>query len=217
MDGKKQVTYRSYIVSPFHNISCVVFSIYAMFFVCGLGPDGENVTVFNSSECFTTPRYLHIWAVFNSCGYFYVDFIYMCFIVAEHTALDVQLYVHHLITIGSFYLTVVLMSFQLVFGVIMLFIEVSTSFNSIRWMMYVHHLSDSVWYAVNTVLFAIFFLGARILYMSYIIFALGLPNLIDFFKQSGNKWFEYTIMIQGVVAVSMAMLINFYWMYLIGH
>jgi hypothetical protein len=188
-----------------------------MFFVCGLGKNGENITVFNSSECFSTPRHLHIWAAFNSCGYFYVDFVYLCFIVADHTALDVQLYVHHLMAIGSFYLTVVLMSFQLVFGVIMLFIEVSTSFNSIRWMMYTHNLSDSVWYAVNTVLGAAFFLGARILYMSYIIFALGLPNLIGFFKQSGHRWFEDTIMIEGVVAATLAMTINIYWMYLIGH
>jgi len=81
----------------------------------------------------------------------------------------------------------------------------------------VHHLSDSVWYAVNTILFAIFFLGARILYMSYIIFALGLPHLIEFFKQSRNHWFDYTIMIEGVVAVTLAMLINVYWMYLICH
>ena len=49
-------------------------------------------------------------------------------------------------------------------------------------MMYVHHLNDSVWYAVNTVLFAIFFLGARIVYMSYIIITLGFPNLIAYFK-----------------------------------
>jgi hypothetical protein len=60
-----------------------------MFFVCGLNPKGGNITVFNSEQCFTTPRYLHIWALLNSCGYFYVDFVYMCFVVAEHTALDV--------------------------------------------------------------------------------------------------------------------------------
>ena len=84
-------------------------------------------------------------------------------------------------------------------------------------MMYVHHLNDSVWYAVNTVLFAIFFLGARIIYMSYIIITLGFPNLIGFFKKDGNQWWGYIIMIEGVVAVTLAMLINFHWMYLIGH
>jgi hypothetical protein len=60
-----------------------------MFFVCGLDVNGESLTVLNSTECFTTPRYLHIWALFNSCGYFYVDFIYLCFVVADHTTIDI--------------------------------------------------------------------------------------------------------------------------------
>ena len=94
----------------------------------------------------------------------------------------------------------------------MLFIEVSTSFNSIRWFMFTHNLSDSVWYAVNTVVGALFFLGARIIYMSYIIFALGLPNLINYFKKQGYGWFGCTIMIEGALAVTLAMMINFYWM-----
>jgi len=83
--------------------------------------------------------------------------------------------------------------------------------------MYTHNLNHSIWYSLNTVMFFIFFLGARIVFMTYIIFALGFPNLFGFFRQEGNQWWGYAIMIEGTVAVALAMLINFYWMYLIAN
>lgn len=68
LDGVKQVEYRANVIGPVHSVISVVFATLAMFFVCG-----DGVTVFNSEECFNTARYLHIWALVNTCGYFVQD------------------------------------------------------------------------------------------------------------------------------------------------
>lgn len=47
-----------------------------MFYVC---PDDQ--TVFNNEVCFNTPRYLHIWALVNTCGYFITDTIIIVVVI----------------------------------------------------------------------------------------------------------------------------------------
>ena len=76
MDLRKRVEYRTYIVSPVHALLSVFLSMIAMFWICG-----EGKTVFNDDHCFNTPRYIHIWALINTCGYFIVDFFWIAFIV----------------------------------------------------------------------------------------------------------------------------------------
>ena len=98
MDLRKRVEYRSYICSPIHALLSVFLSVTAMFFICGHGK-----TVFNDAQCFNTPRLIHIWALINTCGYFIVDFIWLAFVVRGTTALDYQMYAHHIIGAFTFY------------------------------------------------------------------------------------------------------------------
>ena len=71
MNTLKQTEYRTYVLSPLHSIAAVIMSVWAMWFVCG-----DDKTVFNDEECMNTVRYIHIWAVLHSCGYFMVDFFW---------------------------------------------------------------------------------------------------------------------------------------------
>lgn len=71
----KQGEYRANIIAPVHSIISVALSVLAMFYVCGFGH-----TPFNNDLCFDTPRYLHIWALVNTCGYFFTDTINIIFI-----------------------------------------------------------------------------------------------------------------------------------------
>ena len=75
--------YRAYVTSPVHAMLSVFLSVTAMFYICG---DGK--TVFDDDHCFNTPRYIHIWALLNTCGYFIVDFFWMACVVGGTTPLD---------------------------------------------------------------------------------------------------------------------------------
>lgn len=98
MDRAKQTEYRTYWCSPLHSMVCVSLSTIAMFFICG---DGK--TVFNNDACMNTVRYVHIWALLHTCGYFMVDFIFLYFVIQGRSALDYQTYAHHLIATLTFY------------------------------------------------------------------------------------------------------------------
>lgn len=67
LDNTKQGEYRSNVMSPIHAISSVIFATLSMFSVC------EEGNVFTNETCFSTARYLHIWALVNTCGYFVQD------------------------------------------------------------------------------------------------------------------------------------------------
>ena len=83
LNRQKQGEYRSNLISPIHSIICVMFSTLAAFKVCGNGQ-----TVFNNEHCMATPRYLHIWALVNTCGYFVTDTFNIVVIIRTFTTLD---------------------------------------------------------------------------------------------------------------------------------
>jgi len=144
MDRAKQTVYRAYILSVVHAIVCVILATISMWYICG---DGK--TVFNSDECLNTPRYIHIWALLHTCGYFMTDFFFMYFVVGGDTALDYQTYAHHLVATATFYQTLYFMDFMVVFGVMLLFIEISTIFLSVRWLLFTHGQGETGAYKIN--------------------------------------------------------------------
>merc|ERR1712110_519322 len=159
MDTRARVEYRSYICSPIHALLSVGLSMIAMFWICGHGK-----TVFNDDQCFNTPRYIHIWALLNTCGYFIVDFFWLAFIVQGTSALDYQTYAHHIIGAATFYQTLYFMDFMVVFGVMLLFTEVSTTYVAIRWILYKHKMEKSMAYNVNALITFLTFLVFRLIY-----------------------------------------------------
>ena len=56
------------------------------------------------------------------------------------------------------------MDFMVVFGVMLLFTEISTIFVSIRWLLYKHNLNDTMAYNVNGIIAFFTFLVFRLAY-----------------------------------------------------
>ena len=61
------------------------------------------------------------------------------------------------------------MDFMVVFGVMLLFMEISTIFVSLRWLLYTHGYGGSIWYALNAGMMFLTFLFGRLIYQVYII------------------------------------------------
>ena len=73
-DNKKQAYFRTTVVSIFHSCICIVLCTIGLLMIC----PGDQ-TVFNSDVCINTVRYIHIWAVITSCGFFMVDLFVIVF------------------------------------------------------------------------------------------------------------------------------------------
>ena len=151
----KQSHYRANIVGPIHALLSVYFAVLTMFYICG---DGK--TVFNNDICLNTPRYLHIWALVNTCGYFLADTFNIVVMIRTFDALDKQMIGHHVIALFTFLGTTAFMNWCLVFGVMLLFVEVSTTYISIRWLIYTHKMHRTACSTFNAfICFLTFFLG----------------------------------------------------------
>ena len=208
----KQGEYRAYAISPFHSLTSVSFAVLAMFYVC---PNGA--TVFNNDECLDTPRYIHIWGVINSSAYFIVDLLNTVIIIREFTTYDIQMIVHHIISVITFLGTLVFMNFTVIFGVMLLFVEVSTTYICIRWLLYTHRLHRTCCQTVNTILCFVTFLLGRLIYQIFILFAYGYPKLGNMFDDLNMPWWKVTLIVEMTLAITVSALMNTYWMFLIIH
>ena len=169
-DVKGRALYRSYICSPIHAMTACFLATIAMFFICG-----GNKTVFNDNECLNTVRYIHIWALLHSTGYFIHDLYVQWVEVGGTSPIDYQTYAHHIIAAGTFYQTLYFMNFMVVFGVMLLFTEISTTYVAMRWLLYKHDMGSSRTYGANAVFMFIFFLFGRLIYQTYIVFWIAIP------------------------------------------
>lgn len=120
-------------------------------------------------------RYLHIWAVLNSCANFLQEFVWLFFVLKGTTSLDYQTYAHHIVAMTTFYQTLYFMDFCVVFGVMLLFTEISTIFVNIRWYQFTHGYSESIWYAINALAAFIMFFFGRIVFQFYIVIDRAIP------------------------------------------
>jgi len=59
---------------------------------------------------------------------------------------------------------------MVVFGVLLLFTEVSTVFLSLRWLLHTHGMGESKWYAVNALAMFFSFLTCRVGFQMYTVF-----------------------------------------------
>ena len=212
MKRSKRGEYRAYVISPVHSVLSVSFSVLAMFFVC---PGDE--TVFNSEECLDTPRYLHIWGIVNSSSYFIIDTFNTVALIREFSTYDYQMIGHHIIAVFTFYGTLVFMNFTTVFGVMLLFVELSTTYICIRWLLYTHRLHRTCCQTVNTIVCFFTFLFGRLIFQVFILFAYGYPLLIKMFDEEEMPWWKVALIVEMALSISVSALMNAYWMYLIIH
>ena len=80
----KRTEYRANVLSIFHASIAVILSSLGMWWVCD-----EDKDVFNDKECMNTPKYIHLWALMHSVGYFIIDTFNLFFLIKEWRSYDI--------------------------------------------------------------------------------------------------------------------------------
>lgn len=165
--------------------------------------------------CLETPKYLHIWALVNTCGYFFTDTLNIIFIMRSFTTYDKQMIGHHTIAFVTFISTLVFMNWTVVFGVVLLFVEVSTTYICLRWLLYTHKLHRTTCHFINAILIFITFLFGRLVFQAYVLFGTGYPKLFEMFGDETLPWWKVMLVLIMFMAITVSAMMNIFWMYLI--
>ena len=205
-DMTKRVEYRTYVLSLFHAPIAVFLSFSAISLVCG-----ENETVFDSDKCFSTPRYIHIWSLLNTVAYFMQDLFFLIFVIGDTSAFAFQTYAHHAIAILTFYETAFYLDWMMIFGCLLLFVEISTIFLSLRTLMFNHGYDKIMFYNLNSILLFFTFLFGRVIYQVAITFMLALPKLYDEVDKKSMTYLKMAVCLQLALMVFGSIALNLYW------
>jgi len=122
---------------------------------------------------------LHIWALVNTCGYFVQDTFNIVVIIRTFTTYDKQMIGHHVIAFFTFVGTLAFMDFAVVFGVVLLFVEVSTAYICLRWMLYTHKTHRTCCATFNVFLIFFTFFFGRLIFQLGILIGYGYPWIIS--------------------------------------
>ena len=161
-----------------------------MWWVC----DYEK-NVFNDEQCINTPKYIHLWALMHSVGFFIVDTFNLIVLIKDKKPNDYQAIGHHIIAIITFSGTLVFMNFTVVFGVMLLFVEVSTPFICARWLIYSHGVQRSPWNMINSVFIFFTFLIGRLMFQICVLGLYGYPLLNKQFKEIDMTFWQVTVLL----------------------
>ena len=205
-DAMKRVDYRTYALSFFHAPIAVFLAVAAMFMVC---EDGKNV--FNDGQCFNTVRYVHIWSLLNTCAYFMQDLFFLIFVIGDTSTMGYQTYAHHAVAILTFYETAYFMDWMMIFGCMLLFVEISTIFLSLRTLMFYHGYDKTMFYNINALLTFITFLFGRVIYQIFITFYLALPRLYNEISDKKMGTLQVAVSLQLGVMVMGSIALNCHW------
>jgi len=122
---------------------------------------------------------------------------------------------HHVIAFLTFIGTLAFMGFAVVFGVVLLFVEVSTTYICIRWLLYTHKAHRTTCGTVNVFIIFFTFLFGRLVFQLAILFGYGYPKLFEWLQDESMAWYKDFLIVFMFMALTISALINLYWMYLI--
>ena len=142
-----------------------------------------------------------------------VDLFHVAFVIQGRTALDYQTIAHHIVAIVTFYQTLYFMDFAVVFGVMLLVIEISTIFMNIRWLLFEHGYGQSTAYAINALFLFFFFILTRMIYQPYILILCS-GYIYDEYGKKGVGYYKAFVISELVVMVALSMVLNTYWFWL---
>ena len=122
---------------------------------------------------------------------------------------------HHVIAFVTFMGTLVFMNWTVVFGVMLLFVEVSTVYICIRWILYTHKNHRTTFHTINAFLIFVTFLFGRLIFQIFILFGYGYPKLYDLFGEKNLNVLKVLVLVMMFMAITVSCLMNIFWMYLI--
>lgn len=114
----------------------------------------------------------------NTCGYFTIDTYMTAAVRQSCDAFDVQMYVHHFLSIASLLSSIYFHNMIPVFCAVLMWIESSTLFIGYRWFFYQHSYDKTTLAKLNTVLGGFAFLFSRLIFQFFMSIGFGLPALI---------------------------------------
>ena len=124
------------------------------------------------------------------------------------------MYAHHIIGAITFYQTLFFMDFMVVFGVMLLFQEVSTTYVSMRWLLHKHKLNNTSAYNINQLVTFVTFLVFRLIYQIYITFFLAMDWIVKEIQNKNMETFQIVCVIEMTLMVTLSIILNLYWMHL---
>ena len=122
---------------------------------------------------------------------------------------------HHIIAFVTFVGTLAFMNWTVVFGVMLLFVEISTTYLSVRWLLYTHKKHRTVCHTINAIICFLTFLVGRLVFQIGILFGYGYPKLIDNLQEESLPWYKVTLIIVMFLSLTVSAMMNIFWMWLI--
>ena len=114
----------------------------------------------------------------------------------------------------TFYQTLYFMDFMIVFGVMLLFTEISTPFLSGRWLFFTHNNTQSKWYQANILCLFLSFLGGRVIYQFYIVLFYGADWVYAEYMKRNLTVYQGLVVTEMAVMVILSIALNSYWLWL---
>ena len=106
------------------------------------------------------------------------------------------------------------MDFMVVFGVMLLFQEVSTTYVSMRWLLYKHKLDKTTAYNINGLIAFLTFLVFRLIYQIYITFFLAMDWIVAEIQKQNMTTLQIACVLEMTIMVALSIVLNMYWMWL---
>ena len=210
MPKKEKHEYRLQWNALIHSVFATIFSIYCMFFTCG---DGK--TFFNDEDCRVRARNSQVWCCAFTAGYLLVDTMWVIFKIGLHTPIDRQTLAHHVIGFANYYLAFYKLGFPVTIGAALIFLEVSTPFVCIRWLLFHHGYKGSNLQTANTLALFFFFIFGRVVMQMILVIGYAI-SWVSMTLTDDNVGGLYKIfIIEMCTAVLINICLNFYWSYLI--
>lgn len=123
------------------------------------------------------------------------------------------MHAHHLISLSSFLTTLHFNNFTVVFGVMLLHMEISTTYICLRWLLYTHKLERTTFSKINVGIGAFTFLFGRLFFQIYISLAFGFPMLFN--QIAVSNFLDILLLLFLFSAILLSIFMNSYWMWLI--
>ena len=99
----------------------------------------------------------------------------------------------------------------MIFGCLLLFVEISTIFLSLRTLMFNHGYDKTMFYNVNSLLLFFSFLFGRVIYQVVITFMLAMPKLYDETDKKSMTYMKMAVCLQLALMVFGSIGLNLYW------
>ena len=106
------------------------------------------------------------------------------------------------------------MDFMVVFGTMLLFMEISTIFLNLRYLLFTHGYAHTKWYAANAVLMFLTFLFGRLIYQIYICVMYMGDWVYHEYMKKNLTFYQGTVITEMAIMVILSIVLNSYWMLL---